>query len=146
MRFVSFSFMTTTISTEADIIQLAAAFNNATLRLEDFHHIEHLAVALWYCRQDNNERDAFINFRAALLRLLIANGQINAYHETITAFWFELILRIARNYPPASSLIEILKNIPAAYTNSHYIYKYFTKAQLNHHSAKVARIPFQFEP
>jgi hypothetical protein len=136
--------MKTSITNDADIDSLAAAFNNATLPLEGFHHYEHLAVALWHCRRFP-EKEAFPNFRAALLRLLAANGQTDAYHETITAFWFELILRFAHNYPPESPLISILGHLPLAYANSQYIYKYFTKKQLSNPQAKTVSLYFQFE-
>ncbi len=70
-----------------DTEHLIRAFENATLPNGDFHHREHLIVALWYAYH-YPPPEALNRIRDGLQRLLAASGRpATAYREDVTALW-----------------------------------------------------------
>ena len=77
--------------------QFVAAFENCTIRNEEFHHADHVRMGFLYmCRFPALE--GMKRFSEALQRFAAAAGKPNLYHETIT--WAFLLLvreRLARS-------------------------------------------------
>jgi hypothetical protein len=77
--------------------QFVAAFENCTLRNEEFHHADHVRMGFLYMSRFPG-LDGIRRFSLALANFAVANGKPNLYHETIT--WAFLLLiqeRIARS-------------------------------------------------
>jgi hypothetical protein len=70
-----------------DTEHLIRAFEDATLPMSDFHHREHLIIALWYAHH-YPPPEALNRMRDGLQRLLVVSGRpATAYREDVTALW-----------------------------------------------------------
>lgn len=68
--------------------EFMAAFEDCSLRNEDFHHADHVRMAFLYLYRFP-VLEAITRFSEALRRFATAHGKPNLYHETITwAFLF----------------------------------------------------------
>ena len=78
---------------ELEIEQVVRGFETCATPAADFHHREHLTVAVWHL-QTLSPRDAVTRMRAALLRFLDHHGVDRAkYSEDITVFWVDTVAR-----------------------------------------------------
>jgi hypothetical protein len=87
---------------EEEIEAVVRGFENCTTAKTDFHHREHLTVAVWYLQTVSRE-EAVERMRTALLRF-IEHHDIDPgkYNEEVTVFWVDAI---------ASKLEEISANL-----------------------------------
>lgn len=76
---------------EDEIENVVRAFEACETAADDFHHSEHLAVAVWYL--NTMDRDAALDrMRAGLLRFLDHHGvDKGKYSETVTVFYIDKI-------------------------------------------------------
>lgn len=83
--------MTRAYETEEEIEQVIRGFETCETPAADFHHREHLVVAVWYLQTLSRE-DTVSKIRSALLRFLDHHGvDPKKYSEEITVFWVEAI-------------------------------------------------------
>src|SRR5690349_16671196 len=76
---------------EEDIERLVRDFESCTIAAADFHHREHLVVAVWYL-QTLSRDEAVAQMRAALLRFIDHHGvDPKKYSEEVTVFWVNAI-------------------------------------------------------
>ncbi len=80
---------------EAAIVRLVERFEAATLPIEEWHHVEHVVVAVSFLRDAGRDVDvAMDRMRAALHRFLDTHGiettPERGYHETITRGWLQM--------------------------------------------------------
>ncbi|MFN2404432.1 MAG: hypothetical protein ABR594_00100 [Pyrinomonadaceae bacterium] len=77
--------------TEQEIEDIVRGFETCTMPGDDFHHREHLVVAVYYL-QTLSPGDAVARMRAALLRFLAHHGEdIQKYSEEVTVFWIDQV-------------------------------------------------------
>lgn len=76
---------------EDEIENVVRAFEACETAADDFHHSEHLAVAVWYLH--TMDRDAALDrMRTGLLRFLDHHGvDKGKYSETVTVFYIDKI-------------------------------------------------------
>src|SRR5687768_8710571 len=75
--------------TEQEIEDVVRGFEDCTTPGDDFHHREHLVVAVYYL-QTLSRGDAVAKMRDALLRFLAHHGEdIQKYSEEVTVFWID---------------------------------------------------------
>ena len=91
---------------EDEIEKVVRGFETCETRGDDFHHSEHLAVAVWYVH--TLDRDAALDrMRAGLLRFLDHHGvEKGKYSETVTAFYIDKIAEKLNEIGPEVSLVE----------------------------------------
>lgn len=83
--------MTRAYETEEEIEQVVRGLETCETPAADFHHREHLVVAVWYLQTLSRE-DTVSKIRSALLRFLDHHGvDPKKYSEEITVFWVEAI-------------------------------------------------------
>ena len=84
--------------------QFLTAFENCTVRNQDFHHVDHVRLAFLYLSRFP-ALEAMRRFSEALKNFAAFNGKPDRYHETITwAFLFLIRERMARSpHPDAAS-------------------------------------------
>jgi hypothetical protein len=104
-------------TTEAELERVVNDFEMCRTGKDDFHHAQHLVVAITYLESLSIEA-AVNKMRNALLRFLDhhAVGK-QKYNETLTAFWFEMVALELRRLPEdlamvdkCNSVIEVLDN------------------------------------
>ena len=91
---------------EDEIVKVVRGFEACETSADDFHHPEHLAVAVWYLH--TMDRDAALDrMRAGLLRFLNHyEGDTSKYSETITVFYIDKILEKLNEIGPEVSIVE----------------------------------------
>ncbi len=99
---------------EDEIENIVRTFEACETGADDFHHAEHLAVAVWYLH--TMDRDAALDrMRAALMRFLNHHeGDISKYSETITVFYIDKIVEKLNELEPEVSLVEKCNTVLAA--------------------------------
>lgn len=77
--------------TEQEIEDVVRGFETCTTAGDDFHHREHLVVAVYYL-QTLSPADAVAKMRAGLLRFLEHHGEDTMkYSEEVTVFWIDQV-------------------------------------------------------
>jgi len=91
---------------EDEIESVVRGFEACETGADDFHHSEHLAVAVWYLH--TMDRDAALDrMRAGLLRFLNHyEGNTSKYSEPITVFYIDQIVEKLSQIGPEVSIVE----------------------------------------
>jgi len=76
--------------TDAEILTLVDRLERCLLGKEEFHHRDHLAVAVVYLYSADIET-AMDRMRASLQRFAAHHGVTGLYHETLTRFWLRQV-------------------------------------------------------
>lgn len=99
---------------EDEIEKMVRAFEACETGADDFHHADHLAVAVWYLH--TMDRDAALDrMRAGLLRFLDHHeGNTSKYSEPITVFYIDKIVEKLDQIERDASLVEKCKAVLAA--------------------------------
>ena len=76
---------------EQEIEDVVRGFETCTTPGDNFHHREHLVVAVYYLQTLSREQ-AVDRMRSALLRFLTHHGaDTQKYSEEVTAFWIDAV-------------------------------------------------------
>ena len=104
---------------EQEIEQVVRGFETCTTPAANFHHREHLTVAVWYL-QTLSPRDAVARMRSVLLRFLDHHGVDRAkYSEDITVFWVDTVARhLEEEIGAQASLVEKCNQVIHAFVSS----------------------------
>ena len=91
---------------EPQIEQIVRGFETCTTPASEFHHREHLTVAVWYL-QTLSPRDTVARMRSALVRFLEHHGvDRGKYSEDITAYWVNTVAKHLAGIPADASLVD----------------------------------------
>ncbi len=103
---------------EQQIDQVVRGFETCTTPAGDFHHREHLTVAVWYL-QTLSPRETVARMRAALLRFLDHHGvNRGKYSEDITVFWVDAVARhLEEGIGEQASLLEKCNQVIGAFVS-----------------------------
>lgn len=93
-------------SSEQEIEKVVRDFESCATPKTDFHHREHLTVAVWYLQTLSRE-EAVERMRSALLRFLDHHGvDRKKYSEEVTVFWVDAIASKLEEIGADVSLVE----------------------------------------
>jgi hypothetical protein len=97
-----------------EIENVVRAFEACETGADNFHHSEHLAVAVWYLHA--MDRDAALDrMRAGLLRFLDHHeGNTSKYSETVTVFYIDKIIEKLNEMGADASIVEKCNAVLAA--------------------------------
>ena len=76
--------------TDAEILTLVDRLERCLLTKEEFHHRDHLTVAMAYLYASDLET-AMDRMRSSLKRFAAHHGVTGLYHETLTRFWLQQV-------------------------------------------------------
>lgn len=103
---------------EQEIEQVVRGFETCTTAAADFHHREHLIVAVWYL-QTLSPRQAVAKMRASLLQFLDHHGVDRAkYSEDVTVFWVDTVARELEEIKENASLMNKCNQIVERFTST----------------------------
>lgn len=104
--------------TEAEIEQVVRGFETCTTAKEDFHHREHLTVAVWYL-QTLSPRETVDRMRAGLLRFL-EHHEVDRkkYSEDVTVYWVDAIASHLEGISKDASLLDRCNQVVDAFVSS----------------------------
>lgn len=99
---------------EDEIETMVRGFETCETAADDFHHADHLVVAVWYLH--TLERDAALErMRASLLKFLKHHGvDKGKYSEAITVFYIDKIAEKLSQIGPEVSIVEKCNVVLAA--------------------------------
>jgi hypothetical protein len=93
--------------TEQEIAAIVVGFEQCTTGKDEFSHLSHLTVAVYYLR-DSTPEQAFQKMRDGLHRFLNHHGVGRAhYKEQLTYRWITLIQSVIEQMDPDLSLPEV---------------------------------------
>ena len=119
---------------EAEIEQVVQGFESCITGKDNFSHEDHLAVAVWYLRQD--ERQALNLMRASLHRFLDHYECRANYHETLTRFWILLVQQTLADVSPNLSLLDATNAVVNRLNDSRIAFDYYSKELVESAAAK----------
>ncbi|HEY2961695.1 MAG TPA: hypothetical protein VGJ37_04730 [Pyrinomonadaceae bacterium] len=92
--------------TAEEILRIVRGFEICATPATDFHHREHLTVAVWYL-QTLSPEETVKTMRSALLRFLDHHGvDQTKYSEEVTVFWVDAIAAKLEEIEADASLVE----------------------------------------
>ena len=104
--------------TEAEIEQVVRGFETCATPAADFHHREHLTVAVWYL-QTLSRREAVNRMRSALLRFLDHHGvDRKKYSEDVTVYWVDAVATTLEEISADASLVDRCNQVIGAFVSS----------------------------
>lgn len=123
--------------------EFVRAFEACELPPEEFHHRDHIRLALIYCRESGPAAAGRI---AASIRRYAAHlGKSEKYHETITQAWMHLVDRAVRSSPSASGFDEIVMRFPDL-LDQNYLAEFYSQATLATPEARNGFVPPDRKP
>lgn len=101
---------------QAEIEQVVRGFETCATAKTDFHHREHLTVAVWYL-QTLSPREAVVRMRTALLRFLDHHGvDRKKYCENVTVYWVEAVASHLEGIGSDAPLLEKVNQIVSSFS------------------------------
>ena len=99
---------------EDQIENVVRTFETFQIGADDFHHADHLAVAVWYLH--TMDRDAALaRMRDGLMKFLDHHtGDTSKYSERLTVFYIDKIVEKLNEIGPDVSLVEKCNTVLAA--------------------------------
>lgn len=128
---------------DAEIAELALAFETCEIHPAKFKHYQHLAVALWYVTKFPYE-DASGKMRAGIQRLATAYGK-TGYHETITLFWLRAVRAFFAGAPDGKPLVELANELADRYSKD-LIADYYSEERISSSQAKSEWVEPDLKP
>jgi len=117
--------------TDCEILALVDRLEQCSLSPHDFHHRDHLAVAVTYLYSTELE-PAVDKMRASLCRFVAHHGG-NLYHETRTRFWMILV---EQHLDRTLCLQHAVERVTAALADKNLIDQYYSRERLDSIEAK----------
>lgn len=101
-----------------EIEKLVRDFETCALPDDDFHHPEHLIVAVWYL-QTLSPEETVTRMRSALLRFLDHHGvDRKKYSEEITVFWVDAVATHLEGIASEMPLVEKCNQIISVFSST----------------------------
>ncbi|MGI8918661.1 MAG: hypothetical protein ACR2H6_08655 [Pyrinomonadaceae bacterium] len=119
---------------EAEIVQVVQGFESCVTGKDNFSHPDHLAVAVWYLRQD--EEQALNLMRASLHRFLDHYDCRANYHETLTRFWILLVQRTLEGLRPDLGFFDATNAVVNKLNSSRIAFEFYSKGLVESAAAK----------
>ena len=104
--------------TEAEIEQVVRGFETCATAAADFHHREHLVLAVWYL-QTLSKEETVSRMRAGLLQFLDHHGvDRKKYSEEITVFWVDAVASRLEEMGSETLLVEKVNQILLSFSST----------------------------
>lgn len=102
---------------EAEIEEVVRGFETCATPAAEFHHREHLTVAVWYLQ--TLSREATVDaMRAALVRFINHHGvDPNKYSEEITVFWVDAVASRLQEMRSETPLVDRCNQIISSFNS-----------------------------
>ena len=118
--------------TDAEILTLVDRLEHCLLAKEEFHHRDHLAVAVVYLYAAGLET-AMDRMRASLRRFAAHHGVTKLYHETLTRFW---LLQVNQRLDRSGCLKESVREVREQLSNKNLALRYYSRERIDSQEAR----------
>jgi hypothetical protein len=118
--------------TDAKILTVVHKLERCFLDKTEFHHQDHLTVAVVYLYSSDFE-SAIDRMRASLKRFAAHHNVSGLYHETLTRFWLQQVeMRLDR----MRCLAESVERVQNDLSDKNIVFKHYSRELLNSQEAK----------
>jgi hypothetical protein len=118
--------------TDAEILTLVDRLERCLLGKEEFHHCDHLAVAVVYLYSADLET-AMDRMRTSLKRFAAHHGVNGLYHETLTRFWLrQAEMRLDRS----QCLRDSVRSIQEQLSDKNLAFEYYSRERIDSKEAR----------
>jgi hypothetical protein len=128
--------------TDAEILTLVDRFERCLLGKEEFHHRDHLTVAVAYLYASDLET-AMDRMRISLKRFAAHHGVTGLYHETLTRFW---LLQVERRLDRSECLSESVRKIREQLNDKNLVFEFYSRERIESKEAKEKWIEPDLKP
>ena len=118
--------------TDAEILTLVDRLECCLLAKEEFHHRDHLAVAVVYLYVSDLE-SAMDRMRSSLKRFAAHHGVTGLYHETLTRFW---LLQVDQRLDRSECLNRSVRAIQEKLSDKNLSFEYYSRGRIESKEAK----------
>jgi hypothetical protein len=119
--------------TDAEILTLVDRLERCLLAKEEFHHRDHLTVAVVYLYASNLEV-AVDRMRATLKRFAAHHSVSGLYHETLTRFW---LMQVEQRLDRNECLSESVKKVRDQLNDKNLVFNYYSRERIESKEAKA---------
>jgi hypothetical protein len=125
---------------------LVRDFESGELPPAEFHHAQHLTVALFYVTRLPFD-DAAVTFREGVRRYLgVHSVDPSKYHETITMFWLRVVEEFVACSEPAGDLDAAADRLVAEWGDSKAIGGFYSREVLDSELARTTFVEPDLKP
>jgi hypothetical protein len=118
--------------TDAEILTLVDRLERCLLGKEEFHHRDHLTVAVVYLYSANIET-AMDRMRASLKRFAAHHGVSGLYHETLTRFWLR---QVEKRLDRGLCLRDSVRSIQEQRSDKNLAFEYYSRERVESKEAR----------
>jgi len=118
--------------TDAEILTLVDRLERCLLGKEEFHHRDHLAVAVVYL-YSADIKAAMDRMRASLKRFAAHHGVTGLYHETLTRFWLKQVKKILDR---SECLSESVRRVREQLNDKSLVFNYYSRKRIDSKEAR----------
>jgi hypothetical protein len=118
--------------TDAEILTLVDRLERCLLAKEEFHHRDHLTVAVVYLYASDLE-SAIDRMRSSLKRFATHHSVPKLYHETLTRFWLQQVeQRLERNECLSESVRKVLEQL----NDKNLVFEFYSRERIESKEAR----------
>jgi len=128
--------------TDAEILTMVDRLERCLLAKEEFHHRDHLAVAVVY-RYASDLETSMDRMRASLKRFAAHYGVTGLYHETLTRFW---LLQVEMRLDRGLCLRDSVRSIQEQLSDKNLAFEYYSREHIDSQEAKEKWIEPDLRP
>ena len=117
---------------DAEILTLVDRLERCLLGKEEFHHRDHLAVAVVYLYSADIEA-AMDRMRTSLKRFAAHHGVTGLYHETLTRFW---LLQVDQRLDRSECLNRSVRAMQEKLSDKDLAFEYYSRERIDSKEAR----------
>jgi hypothetical protein len=118
--------------TDAEILTLVDRLERCLLGKEEFHHRDHLTIAVVYLYASDLET-TMDRMRSSLTRFAAHHGVTGLYHETLTRFW---LIQVDRRLDHSKCLNQSVRAIQEQLNDKTLAFDYYSRERIDSKEAK----------
>jgi hypothetical protein len=117
---------------DAEILTLVDRLERCLLAKEEFHHRDHLTVAVVYLYAADLET-SMDRMRSSLKRFAAHHGVTGLYHETLTRFWLR---QVEQRLDRRDCLSESVRKVREQLNDKNRVFEYYSRERIELKEAK----------
>jgi hypothetical protein len=118
--------------TDSEILSLVDRLERCLLAKEEFHHRDHLTVAVAYLYASDLET-AMDRMRSSLKQFTAHHGVNGLYHETLTRFWLQ---QLEKSMDRRLCLEESVRKARETFNDKNLVFEYYSREQIESKEAR----------
>ena len=118
--------------TDAEILMLVDGLERCLLAKEEFHHRDHLTVAVVYLYASDLE-SSMDRMRSSLKRFAAHHGVTGLYHETLTRFW---LLQVEQRLDRNRCLEDSVREVQEQLNDKNLAFEYYSRERIESKEAR----------